>query len=204
MEKEEAANGYERRKRRKRAQIVTAAVELFRDRGFNRASMNQIAERANVSQVTIYNHFGDKRGLVEEVLRQMTMERIDLYREILTSDAPWPERLRTVMLDKKQLLREYQGEFIETIYREYPDLIRELRDLQDHARTSITCPFLDEGRSRGFVPADISNDAVATYLQVIAKGIDESPALLRRFGEEPTLFDEFYELIVYGMVRGGR
>ena len=134
----------------------------------------------------------------------MTTERINLYREILTSNAPWPERLRTVVLDKKQLLREYQGEFIETIYREYPDLVRELRELQDDARTSITYPFLDEGRSLGFVPEDVSNAAVAAYLQVVAKGIDESPALLHQFSEEPNMFDEFYDLIVYGMVRGER
>jgi TetR/AcrR family transcriptional regulator of autoinduction and epiphytic fitness len=41
----------------KRGQILDAAVAEFQERGFAGASMDRIAERANVSKRTVYNHF---------------------------------------------------------------------------------------------------------------------------------------------------
>lgn len=194
-------NGYERRKSRKRAQILTAATELFRENGFSHVSINQIADKANVSQVTIYNHFGDKYHLVEAVVMRIANEKIDEYRSILSGDGPWIERLRTVIVDKKKTLRDYRGEYLETLYSEYPDLVREVRTMQLSAREGITYPFLDEGRELGYVPADVSNDAVATFLQVVMRGFDESKDILHRFGEDPELFDQVFDVLTFGLVR---
>ncbi len=47
----------------KRAAIIGAASRLFFDEGFAATSIEQVAADANVSKVTIYNQFGDKRGL---------------------------------------------------------------------------------------------------------------------------------------------
>ncbi|MEM7665208.1 MAG: TetR/AcrR family transcriptional regulator [Pseudomonadota bacterium] len=47
----------------KRAAIVEAAARSFFDAGFAASSIEQIAADAGVSKVTVYNHFGDKRGL---------------------------------------------------------------------------------------------------------------------------------------------
>lgn len=47
----------------KRQAIVEAASNSFFDVGFAASSIEQIAADANVSKVTIYNHFGDKRAL---------------------------------------------------------------------------------------------------------------------------------------------
>ncbi|MEE4200879.1 TetR/AcrR family transcriptional regulator [Erythrobacter sp.] len=47
----------------KRAGIVEAASKSFFEDGFAGTSIEQVAADAGVSKVTIYNHFGDKRGL---------------------------------------------------------------------------------------------------------------------------------------------
>ena len=75
---------------------------MFREKGFSRVSINQIADKAGVSQVTIYNHFGDKYHLVEAAVMRISEEKIDEYRSILLGDGPWIERLRTVIVDKKR------------------------------------------------------------------------------------------------------
>ena len=48
---------------RKRQEIVLAAKRAFFDHGYAAASIEAIAADAGVSKVTVYNHFGDKRGL---------------------------------------------------------------------------------------------------------------------------------------------
>ncbi|MGQ0513956.1 TetR/AcrR family transcriptional regulator [Bacillus sp. D-CC] len=44
-------------KEKKRRAIKEAAFLLFSERGFNEVKIEHIAKEANVSQVTIYNHF---------------------------------------------------------------------------------------------------------------------------------------------------
>lgn len=61
-------NGFERRKEQNRESIMQAALELFKAYGFGKVTVNDIAYEANVSQVTIYNHFGSKEKLVREVI----------------------------------------------------------------------------------------------------------------------------------------
>jgi TetR/AcrR family transcriptional regulator, mexJK operon transcriptional repressor len=47
----------------KRDAILKAATELFFDVGYAATALEQVAAKAGVSKVTVYNHFGDKRGL---------------------------------------------------------------------------------------------------------------------------------------------
>lgn len=46
-----------------RARIVTAAAELHRELGPARTSVAEIARRAGVERLTVYNHFPDERSL---------------------------------------------------------------------------------------------------------------------------------------------
>ena len=47
----------------KRSKILAGACEVFRESGFERASVDVIAARAGVSKATVYNHFADKQAL---------------------------------------------------------------------------------------------------------------------------------------------
>lgn len=48
--------------------VLTAAVELFSERGIDATSMDAIAEASGVSKATIYKHWPDKGRLVLEVM----------------------------------------------------------------------------------------------------------------------------------------
>lgn len=50
----------------KRNAVLQAATNLFFEHGYAATSIEQVAEKAGVSKVTIYNHFGGKRGLFSE------------------------------------------------------------------------------------------------------------------------------------------
>ncbi|MBK6660075.1 MAG: TetR/AcrR family transcriptional regulator [Proteobacteria bacterium] len=47
----------------KRAAILSAASQLFLELGFERATVDRIAQAAGVSKLTVYSHFADKEGL---------------------------------------------------------------------------------------------------------------------------------------------
>jgi len=196
--------GQQRRKNRKHAQILTAALEAFKEDGFSKVSVSRIAKQAGVSPATIYNHFGDKHRLVEEVVSALVDTKIETYRRILTSQAPWPDRLRTVILDKQASLRDFQGEFLKNLYREFPDLVWRIGEIRPRIYENVILPFLDEGRRLGHVSGKASNEAIIIYLQLIQLNADRSSSILSSFDSNPELFDEVYDLILHGLILGGQ
>jgi TetR/AcrR family transcriptional regulator of autoinduction and epiphytic fitness len=65
---------------KKRDSILEAAVAAFREDGYELASMDRIAERANASKRTVYNYFPSKERLFEEVVQRLLSETLDLKR----------------------------------------------------------------------------------------------------------------------------
>lgn len=61
--------------RRKREEILRAALQVFSEEGFDNASMDRIAERADASKRTVYNHFPSKEGLFNTVLGEFVGEQ---------------------------------------------------------------------------------------------------------------------------------
>ena len=51
------------RSKKKRREIMTAAVELFTEKGFVATSVDDIALAAGVSKQTVYSHYGSKENL---------------------------------------------------------------------------------------------------------------------------------------------
>lgn len=47
----------------RREQLIAIGREVFAERGFDGASMEEIAARAGVSKPVVYEHFGGKEGL---------------------------------------------------------------------------------------------------------------------------------------------
>ena len=56
--------------RSKRAQIMTAASQIFLELGFGAASMDAIAQRARVSKATVYAHFASKEELFGTIIAE--------------------------------------------------------------------------------------------------------------------------------------
>lgn len=56
--------------RETRQSILDAAAELIGDRGYRATPTRAIAERAGVNEVTIFRHFGSKKGLLQALCAQ--------------------------------------------------------------------------------------------------------------------------------------
>ncbi|MFC1439814.1 TetR/AcrR family transcriptional regulator [Streptacidiphilus sp. N1-10] len=70
------------------ARILTAAREVFRDRGVG-ATLNDIAHHAGVGVGTVYRKFSDKEALVDALFDDM-VETVDGYlRQALTEPDAW-------------------------------------------------------------------------------------------------------------------
>jgi AcrR family transcriptional regulator len=81
--------------RRNEAAILNAALAAFGEKGFNGASMRDVARGAGTSLSNLYNYFPSKSGLLAEVLRRANDELYARVRQAVADagDAAGP-RLR--------------------------------------------------------------------------------------------------------------
>ena len=55
----------------RRQQLLDVALQSFSQQGFHQTSMNDIADAAGVTKPVLYQHFGSKRDLFLELLREL-------------------------------------------------------------------------------------------------------------------------------------
>lgn len=76
----------ERQRHERRAEILRVARDVFLDRGYAGASMDEVAERTGVAKGTIYLHFATKDDLLVELWREAVHELLD--RLVASLDEP--------------------------------------------------------------------------------------------------------------------
>ena len=81
----------------RRAQLVEVGRGIFARRGYEAASVEEIAERAKVSKPIIYEHFGGKEGLYAVVVDREVEHIVGRIVEAISSGSP-RERLERAAL----------------------------------------------------------------------------------------------------------
>jgi AcrR family transcriptional regulator len=80
------------------ARILDAAHKVFLERGFEGASIDEIAEVARSGKPTIYARFRDKRALFTAVMTRDILSRISQFRVEAPTGATIEERLRNAAI----------------------------------------------------------------------------------------------------------
>jgi len=91
-----------------REDILEAAAQVFRQKGFHGASMNDIAEVVNLQKASLYHHVSSKQEILLEILDralELLLERIS------------PIAIQNSSADKKirLMIREYLSILVENI-----------------------------------------------------------------------------------------
>ena len=89
---------------KKRLDILAAAQEEFKEKGFLGASMDSLAKRAEVSKRTVYNHFPSKEVLFHNIVIQLCDSFSQAVNIKYQSSKPLDEQLRIAAISELQLL----------------------------------------------------------------------------------------------------
>ena len=77
----------------RRELIVAAAAELFAERGYRGASIEEIARRSGVTPPVVYEHFSSKRELYRDLLERHFAELREVWREHFLGAEPPEQRV---------------------------------------------------------------------------------------------------------------
>ena len=81
----------------RRGQLLGAASEVFVDRGYHAAGMDEIADRAGVSKPVLYQHFSSKLELYLAVLARHVENLVSGVRQALRTTTDNRQRLRSAV-----------------------------------------------------------------------------------------------------------
>lgn len=104
----------ENRSERKHRIIMEAATRVFLDRGYDGATMDEVASEAGVSKPTLYRYFTDKERLYAEII-QATVDDIDSLMRLVTGEL-------TDSSDPEDALKRLARKFITRLMQ--PELLR--------------------------------------------------------------------------------
>ena len=98
--------------RERRAEILAAATEVFSEKGFHASTLDDIAERAEVSKGLIYTHFKSKEAVIDGISEQW--ETIDDAR--FDAAENMPRAIDGVSdLTKSSIRRAHRSDFVDSI-----------------------------------------------------------------------------------------
>jgi AcrR family transcriptional regulator len=135
---------------RRREAIMQAAAAVFAEKGFHGASTQDIADRLEMKQGSLYYYFASKEAALEAVCLFGAGESLVRLRQIIAADATLPEKIaqvvhsqlyglktrcdaRLVFVQQRRLLPPEPRERIRALGREYRALLAcLLREAQRH------------------------------------------------------------------------
>ena len=86
---------FQRRAEDRPREICSAALEVFAEKGFAAAKLDEIARRAGVSKGTLYLYFKDKEELFRSVVRDTVAPNIDAVKQaVAAADLPFADLVR--------------------------------------------------------------------------------------------------------------
>jgi AcrR family transcriptional regulator len=147
----------EREKERRKQQILVAAKRVFSEKGFNKATMEDIAQEAELSPGTLYLYFKNKEELYASLslrILQYLLLRIEHVNAM--KQAGPDEKLKALMaamydvyeFDPLIIINMFHLQSSDTLKNLTPQLLEEIKELIGKSMRSIVQIFKD-GVSKG-------------------------------------------------------
>ena len=149
-----------------RAAIITAALDLFRERGYDGTTMRAVAERAGVSSGNAYYYFGSKEHLVQAFYDQLQETHAVAAAEAVEGRSTYADRLAAVLDSWVDVAADYHA-FAGTFFKNAAE------------PTSPLSPFSEASRPAREAAVQIHRSAIEGSDLKVAKALrEELPELM--------------------------
>ena len=189
----------------RREQLKQAAITVFSAKGYQSATLDDLVMEAGVSKSLLYWYWESKAALLSELIDSCMALYTNMLQEALKVDAPFDERIRSLLWDFMSLSRDNEklnrlvyfcslhhsnkaGEnFGEQVNAHFGEVLRLLEE------------FLRQGRKDGLIRKDLDLTSVALSLLCFIQGHIYMSILGDRLPLErilPQWLEEFSELAI--------
>src|SRR5665213_4506369 len=201
---------FRRRKTARPAEIAEAALDVFAEKGFAAARLDDIARRAGVSKGALYLYFETKEDLFRAVVRTAVAPNIQAIKAVAEAfDGPFAELAPMILSRAAQFLSQRRlGAVVKMVVgesRNFPDLARIWHDDVVAVMVDLMTGFIARAQARGEVaPGDPRLHAFSLagpmimavlYREVFGDAVTDAPDLA-------SLATQHAQTVLHGMLLG--
>lgn len=180
----------EREKERRRQQIIVAAKRVFSEKGFNKATMEDIAHEAELSPGTLYLYFKNKEELYASLSLRILQYLHIRVEHVNKEELPFKEKMDALVeamydvyaFDPLILINMFHLQSSETLKNLSPKLMSEIEELSRKSIGAIAVIF-EEGIEAG-VYIDRHPVAMADIFWALFSGVILWTTSKKIFNEE--------------------
>ncbi|MDQ1234194.1 AcrR family transcriptional regulator [Paenibacillus sp. SORGH_AS306] len=132
--------------------MKTAVIELMTEKSFDEITLQDIAERANISRGTIYLHYADKLDLLNKLIEEHIEKLRSICRSVAELDfreaiLPWFEYLEQNYLFFSTMLASkgatsFRNQFVEFLREEFQNEVKQSGEKNDSISEDILLQFI--------------------------------------------------------------
>jgi len=193
-------NTYEHRIERNKERILRATLELFQVHGIKKTTTNDVARKAGVSPATVYNRFGSKEDLVRATVKYFLTGTAADFSKIFEGDLSFLEKMEQILLYKSDMLGQYQGEFMQTIVSEDPEIRHIVDSVYLTEIRQMVINFYEEGKRQGYVNPELSTETIVRYMLIVRSGMATESILSEDPEHNRKMMQELAPLFLYGIM----
>lgn len=160
-------NKYENRTNKKKEAIIIAAKELFQEKGFVNSSIKEIAALAHVSQVSIYNYFGNKDSLVIECAKSIVRDTMDKAYALLATDMPYLDKLNTALSLCTADVNTSLTAYLSTSAIADKNFMKLLSDGIYELQKDLYLHFIEDGKREGYIDPSLPTTLILKFISAI-------------------------------------
>ena len=192
---------HDKRTQTKIDQIRTTALELFATYGVDKVSMDEIAEKANVSKVTIYKYFHSKEELYAAVIDLFVEQTLAATEAVFNSDMDFLEKLKFVLLRKAESTQVTSWRYLmQLLERDTQTAIDVGKNLQGKVK-ELMRSFFEDGKRQGYIDEQASFEVLYLYSEVFRAGLKAKSAEHEPLLNDKTALGELVNLYFFGLIK---
>jgi AcrR family transcriptional regulator len=167
-----------------REKIILTALDLFLQDGYERTSMNRIAQAVGITKPAIYHHFSGKEELFRDVLafffeemKQWSMARFksckslhELLHSLFRSLGSFGEVPSDLLLEQTAKPTYSMLELILAASKKDPEIQKKIEDVSAQSRAAIGNELINAQRE-GEIREDIDCEALALQIHATIEGV---------------------------------
>jgi len=185
----------------KQRDIIHTAKDLFWKHGVSRVTMQEISDKADVSKMTLYKYYSNKRELALEVLKNQVGNAFIKFEQIIHSDMEFEEKLEQMFLMKIVGTKGISREFLNDIYQNRKLGLYKYIEEQTQRSTELFKKFLAESQQQGLIRRDLKIPFVEHYINQLT-GLVTNQQLLAHYDNPQELIMESMRFMFYGLLPG--
>lgn len=192
-------NGFEKRANLIKEKIMRTTLELVRTSELKRIRIADISKAAKVSQVTIYNYFGSKEGLLREVFRNYFDKAIRDFEEYMSEGHSLKEKIEHIIFLEKESYNDFPPGLIKELLIDDEELARYMDEQYRNKAIPLTIQIIEEGKDSGEISPEVSTEHVLAFIQLFMNQYESILAMAQQSDDMDGFLEGIVHMFFYGV-----